>query len=82
MEDPAAVAEKLNFRPAETGVNVVLAEPFDQVVFERSTSRDGAQVVAPSQLVADLLTGGPGREPSEGNELLSWMRSHEDAWRA
>ncbi len=81
VDDPPAVAHKLNLRPAETGANVVLAEPFDPVVFERSTSRDGVQVVAPSQLAADLLTG-PGREPSEGDELMSWMRSNEDAWRA
>lgn len=81
VDDPAAAAEKLKLRPAETGANVVLAEPFDPVVFERSVIRDGVQAVAASQLAADLLTG-PGREPSEGNELLSWMRDNEDAWRA
>jgi hypothetical protein len=36
--------------------------------------------VAPTQLVVDLLTG-PGREPSEGDELLAWMKRNEDAWR-
>ncbi len=80
VEEPAVVAETLKLRPAETGANVVLAEPFDSVVFERSVDRGGVQVVAAAQLAADLLTG-PGREPSEGNELLSWMRTNEDAWR-
>ena len=122
VEDPALVAESLKLRVAETGANVVLAEPFDQVVFDRmvvgSATRTDAQdgygtgfkdgsgvgtgdgygygftdgsgvgsgavpdirAVAPSQLAVDLLTG-PGREPSQGDELLSWMRSNQDAWR-
>jgi hypothetical protein len=80
VEAPAVLAETLKLRPAETRANVALAEPFDRVVFERSVTRDGIAVVAVTQLVADLLTG-PGREPSEGNELLLWMRAHEDAWR-
>ena len=80
VEDSAAAAERLGLRPADAGANVILAEPFDPVVFDRSTIRDELRVVAASQLAADLLTG-PGREPSEGNELLAWMRGHEDAWR-
>ena len=80
-EDSALMAERLGLRPADTGANVILAEPFDPVVFERSTVREGLQVVAASQLAADLLTG-TGREPPEGNELLAWMRANEDAWRA
>ena len=39
------------------------------------------RVVAPSKLAVDLLTG-TGREPSEGDELLGWMRANEDTWRA
>jgi hypothetical protein len=81
VEDSAAAAERLGLRPADAGANVILAEPFDPVAFDRSTVRDELRVVAASQLAADLLTG-PGREPSEGNELLAWMRGHEDAWRA
>lgn len=121
VDSAAAVAETLGLRPAETGANVVLIEPFDPVVFERTVIRNepsakaksghsvglpdspgeeigtsrkrisagseagiglipGLRLVAPSQLVADLLTG-PGRDPSEGEELLSWMRENEDAWR-
>ncbi len=58
----------------------MLAEPFDQVVFERTTRRDGLVVAAASQLAVDLLTG-PGREPSQGEALLRWMRSDEDVSR-
>jgi hypothetical protein len=123
VDESSRAAETLKLRSADTGANVVLVEPFDPVVFERTVTRgdtrtptgdaygsgfadgsgsgagdaygygfvDGSgigggdapdlRVVAPSQLAVDLLTG-PGREPSEGNELLSWMRDNEDAWRA
>ncbi|MGI0029335.1 MAG: hypothetical protein ACREAQ_06470, partial [Nitrososphaera sp.] len=81
VEDPALAAERLKLRPADAGANVVLVEPFDPVVFDRSTIRDDLRVVGTSQLAVDLLTG-PGREPSEGDELLAWMRGNEDAWRA
>lgn len=81
VDAPAAVADKLNLRRAETGANVVLAQPFDAVVFERATTIDGLRLVGAGQLAADLLTG-PGREPAEGNELLGWMHANEEAWRA
>ena len=81
VHDIDAAAQRLRLRPADAGANVVLAEPFDPVVFERTTIRQRLCVVATTQLAADLLTG-PGREPSEGAELLSWMRANEQAWRA
>ena len=73
-------ADRLGLRETETGANVVLLEPFDPVVFDRTTTRKGLRCVAPSQLAVDLLTG-PGREPSQGEELLEWMKENEDAWR-
>jgi len=79
VEDSALMAERLGLRPADAGANVILAEAFDPVVFERSTAREGLRVVAATQLAADLLTG-TGREPSEGDELLGWMHANEDAW--
>jgi hypothetical protein len=81
VDDIARTAERLRLRPAEAAANVVLAEPYDPVVFDRTIIRDGLRVVSASQLVVDLLTG-PGREPSEGIELLAWMAKNEDAWRA
>ncbi len=80
VDDIARTTERLRLRPTEVGANVVLAEPYDPVAFDRSTQRDGLRVVAASQLAVDLLTG-PGRDPSEGNELLDWMRKNEDGWR-
>jgi DNA-directed RNA polymerase specialized sigma24 family protein len=51
------------------GANVMLLVPFDDVVFERTSKRDGLTVVALSQLAVDLLTS-PGRGPSEAEAIL------------
>jgi len=59
---------------------VLLAAPVSDVVFDRSSTLDGVVYAAPSQVAVDLLTG-PGRNPSEGQELLEWMKSNEPAWR-
>ncbi|MGH7919266.1 MAG: hypothetical protein ACREQM_04885 [Candidatus Dormibacteraceae bacterium] len=81
VENTIDAADRLKLRAADAGANVVLAEPFDRVVFERTNERDGIRAVAASQLAVDLLAGS-GREPSEGEELLSWMRANEEEWRA
>ncbi|MCC7105343.1 MAG: hypothetical protein IT307_09395 [Chloroflexi bacterium] len=78
--DVTETVANLKLRPAGTGANVVLAEPFDVVVFERTWKRDGVSYAALPQVAVDLLTG-PGRSPSEGEELIRWMREHESEWR-
>ena len=75
------VSEELALRPAETTINVILAEPFDPVVFDRIQVKNGSKYAATSQIAADLLTG-PGRSPAEGEELLRWMIENENAWRS
>lgn len=80
VEDIAMAAEKLDVRRAERGANVLLVEPFDPVVFERTFDLEGVTYAAHSQIAADLLTS-PGRGPEEGEELLRWMRSNERGWR-
>ncbi|MBA2731053.1 MAG: hypothetical protein H0U48_09930 [Euzebyaceae bacterium] len=74
-------ADEFDLRPTDAGANVILLEPYDDVVFERLVEHNGLKLVNPSQLAVDLLTG-PGRSPSEGQELLAWMKEHTDAWRA
>lgn len=81
VDDAAAAAAALGLMPAEAGANVMLLEPKGDFVFDRSSSDEGVQYVAPSQAVVDLLTG-PGRNPAEADELLEWMKRNEDAWRA
>jgi len=80
VDNADRAAEELRLRPAETGANVILAEPFDPVVYDRTWEKDGVTYAAPSQLVADLLTS-PGRGPNEAEELLRWMGENENAWR-
>lgn len=81
VEDPYEAADSLGLREVDSGANVTLLEPFDPVVFTGVTIRDGLACVAPSQLSVDLLTG-PGREPAQGEELLTWMQDNESAWQA
>ena len=80
VNDVSRWADRLDLREADAGANVWLIEPFDDVVFQRTVTRDGLVCVNPSQLAIDLLTG-PGRDPAEGEELLTWMERNQDAWR-
>jgi hypothetical protein len=80
VEDPDVAAATLDLRSTESGANVVLAEPFDRVVFDRCWEHDTLRFAALSQVAADLLTS-PGRGPAEGEELLRWMEAHEREWR-
>jgi hypothetical protein len=81
VESAGEAVASLGLRTTESGANVVLLEPFDPVVFERTWKDDGVTFAALSQVCADLSTGG-GREPAEGEALLRWMESNVDAWRA
>lgn len=79
--DPTGAAKTLDLRQTDSSANVLLLEPFDKVVWERTRSEAGLAYVAVSQCVVDLLTG-TGREPSQGESVLTWMAENEDAWRA
>lgn len=81
VDDPEAAAKALALRPAESGGNVALVRPLDPVAFARSWVDEGIRYAALSQVAADLLTS-PGRGPSEGEELIAWMKKNTDAWRA
>lgn len=79
--DPPAAAQAWDLRATEAGANVLLAQPKYDVVFERSLlNAEGVMVAKPSQVVVDLMTG-PGRNPSEAEELLEWMKRNERSWR-
>ncbi|MHB8574514.1 MAG: hypothetical protein ACYDCQ_04195 [Dehalococcoidia bacterium] len=81
VERSEAVAAVLGLRRAEAGANVLLAEPFDAVVFTRGFEQDGLKYTARCQLAVDLLTG-PGRSPAEGEAILQWMQENERIWRS
>lgn len=79
VDEPVQAAEALGLIPAEAGINVWLVQPFDQVVYAQC--RLPLRHAALSQVVVDLLHS-PGRGPQEAEELIKWMRGHENVWRA
>lgn len=79
-EDPDRLAEAGRLLPATRGANVVLAEPYDGVVFERTVSSGAVTYVSTAQVALDCLTGN-GRMPAEGDAVLAWMRKNEPRWR-
>lgn len=80
VDDPELVARDLGLRPAESGGNVVLAAPYDAVVFERPWRAGPVPMAALPQVAVDLLTS-PGRGPAEADALLDWMERNERSWR-
>jgi hypothetical protein len=78
-DDPEELVSELGLRPVGPP-NVLIAKPFDSVVYERAIEADGLRYTSLSQTAADLLTS-PGRGPAEGEALVQWMKENEDVWR-
>jgi hypothetical protein len=79
-KDAEELESRLDVRPSEQGVNLIMIEPLDDLPFLRSVEREGLVSAAPSQVAVDLMVGS-GRNPAEGEELLAWMSGNENAWR-
>lgn len=80
-QSPVELARELDLSESERAANVILVEPFDEVVFERSRVADGNTYTAASQTLADLITS-PGRANAEAEALEEWMRKNESEWRS
>lgn len=87
VDDATATAQALGLTPTDTGANVWLLEPYDDIVFERTRApgfavgdSNGLACAAPSQVAVDLLTS-PGRSPQEAEALIEKMREDQDGWR-
>jgi hypothetical protein len=79
--DADQAAQLWGLRPADAGANVMLAEPDTDVVFIRTLATPSQlTIAAPAQVAVDLMTG-PGRGPSEAEELIEWMTQNESSWR-
>ena len=78
-DDPERLAKNARLLPAASGANVILARPYDPIVYTHGRSVDGIPFVSVAQAAADLLTG-PGRMPQEGESLVAWMRGNEQRW--
>lgn len=79
-DDVERLAKAGSLLPATRGSNVVLAEPYDLLVYARTWRADDVEYVSPAQLAVDCLTGS-GRMPAEGEALLQWMRRNARRWR-
>jgi hypothetical protein len=79
-DDPSEALDALGLIPADQGANVAILQPFDPVVWDRTSGANGITYVAPSQAAVDCLTGN-GRMPAEGDALVQWMADNERQWR-
>ncbi|MFI5690504.1 MarR family transcriptional regulator [Kribbella sp. NPDC051586] len=78
--DAQAAAIAWELVPAKTG-SIVLAEPAADVVYTRARKTStGLRLAAPSQVLADLLTGAA-TSPRAADPLSQWMQEHELDWR-
>jgi len=80
-DDPERVADTLRLRQVRNGGNVVIARPYDQIVFKRTTTTGNITYVSPVQAAIDCLTG-PGRMPAQGEALIKWMTDKPSRWQA
>jgi hypothetical protein len=62
------------------GANVIVAEPYDPIVFDRTVSDNRETYVSVAQIAMDSLTGNA-RMPAEGEAVIAWMRKNEQRWR-
>ena len=80
VADLGDAMNRLGLRPADTGGNVLIGQPFDPVAFDRTEQDNGITYARVTQVAADLITG-PGRGPAEAEGLIEWMEINEDTWR-
>ncbi|MFV0306389.1 MAG: hypothetical protein ACK5OX_01435 [Desertimonas sp.] len=78
-DDAERLAKLARLLPTDTGANVVLAEPFDPIVFDRTGTEGSYPRVSAAQTAIDLLTGNA-RMPSEGEQLLEAMQRSLPSW--
>ena len=76
VDDVESAAAALKVRAAETGANVMLLTPFDDVVFERTWKDRSLRIVAASQVAVDLLTS-PGRAPRQAEAILEQLAGND-----
>lgn len=76
---PLQLAEELGLMPLDEGDIFIAATAFDSI-FDRSKVINNISVASVSQIALDLLSG-PGRNPSEGYELVAWMKKNQEDWR-
>ena len=79
-DDPERFAKSARLLSTRVGANVILAKPYDAIVFQRGWSNADVPSVSIPQLAIDLLTG-TAQMPAEGEALIDWMRRDTSRWR-
>ena len=80
---PAAPGLATDDVPAMNPVDAVAMLAVLQYLFfggQVARARGRFAIAAPAQVAVDLWNG-PGRNPSEAQELLAWMSANESEWR-
>ena len=82
LESVFGVAASLLSLAGPVLVDVSSASASSVHIIRLGNGSNGATVRASvgTQVVVDLMTG-PGRSPSEAEELLEWMKRNEQSWR-
>ncbi len=76
----SVLANKLGLRETQSGANVILAHPNSDGPFMRTEEYSEIRVASAAQTYRDLMWG-PGRNPEEAKNLLTWMEGNVDVWR-
>jgi hypothetical protein len=79
-DDPERLAKAGRLLPATTGANVIVASPYDAIVFERGWTNADYPCASVAQTALDCLTGSA-RMPAEGNAVVEWMARNPVRWR-
>ncbi|WP_158842438.1 type IV toxin-antitoxin system AbiEi family antitoxin [Saccharothrix deserti] len=78
-EDPMGLLRQLGLKKVERGMNVLVMQPYDEVVHAKARLVGGLRCAAPAQVVADLLTG-PGRSGEEAEQLMAALAVTDPGW--
>lgn len=77
--DPERLAKTARLRPTKSGANVILAKPYDPIVFQRGWPNSEFPSVSVAQMAIDLLTSNS-RMPAESQAVIDWMRRDPSRW--
>lgn len=78
-DDPERFAKVGRLLASKVGANVILAKPYDPIVFRRGWRGADFPSVSVAQSAIDALTG-TARMPAEGEALIKWMRRDPSRW--
>lgn len=80
-DDAERLAKAARLLPTTSGANVVLAKPYDPIVYQRGWRDADFPCVSIAQAALDSLTGSA-RMPAEADAMIGWMRRNEARWRS